>query len=149
MEHTEHSENTANAPVPLGISPDTRTLWPSLRNWTLFLAITCFIGAAIFAFFCISMLVVTMNPPRPNNYQIGPSPGLFLAMYAVFVIFLVLLGLLFFSVSNNVNRANSHGHPEHLRRLSGSTLRYFRVAGVFGILSFLFQIWWMFRLLSM
>lgn len=148
MEHTEQSGNSSRTPIPFGISRDARSLWPSLRNWTLFLAVSCFLGAGTFICFGIAMLFATKNIARTNNYQTAPDPGLILGIYGSFVVVFVLLGLLLLWVSNNVQQANQHGRPEYIQRLSGSTLRYFRVVGVFGILGFLFQIWWLARLLS-
>jgi len=149
MEHIEQSDSKADTPLPLSISPDARALWPSLRNWTLFLAVSCFFGAGIFAFFCTAMIFVANNYSRANNYQTAPNPGLILGLYGILVVVLVLLGLLFLFVGNTAKRAGLYGRPEHVRRLSGSTLLYFRVAGVFGLLGFLFQIWWLFQVLSL
>jgi len=148
MEHTEHSISADNAQAPLHISPDARTLWPSLRKWSLFLAVSCFVGAGLFAIMLLAMLSLVFNASQTNAYQAAPQPGLIVGIYAVFIAAFLGFGLLFLFLSNNLHRAYQHGQQEHIKRLSGSILRYFRVVGVLGILGFLSQAWWLFSLLT-
>lgn len=146
MEHSEHSISPDTPKAPLKISPDARSFWPSLRKWSLFLAVSCFVGAGLFLTLLVAMLVLVASQPIAG--QTGSLPGLIVGIYAVFIAVFLGFGLLLLFLSNNLQRAYRHGQPEQIRHMSGSTLRYFRVVGVLGVLGVLYQVWWLFDLLT-
>ncbi|MBK8966260.1 MAG: ABC transporter ATP-binding protein [Lewinellaceae bacterium] len=137
MEQIENTtENTGAEKPGLYITRDARSFWPGTRAWTLFLGVVGLVAAGFVGLVLVLLIRVALENSIANRGELITVTMLYI------LAFLILAGFggLLLWISSRIQLANRYLHTQNIAQYTESIRLYFMIAGIFSILTVLFQV---------